>query len=106
MYECHITIAPAFGARRDEAQAIAEKHTFRLADLLMQKSESDTPTPSARDTFMTGHGDTLHVLQTRMIGLINELVESEFIVYRAKIEHIIFDTKYGGKLAGVTGVPT
>lgn len=93
MHECHITIDPVFGEERALVEKLAAAYGFKLANLVMVKGGVDTA--SQRDTFMTGHHEHYDVLHNRMHYLVRALREAGFGVRRAKIEHIIFDTKYG-----------
>ncbi len=93
-YECHITIEPVFGLRLAEADNIAKKYQFRLANLLMQKREEDTAERSKYDTFMTSTNMKFGELESNMIALIYELQEEGFKVWRYKIEDTICDSKF------------
>lgn len=93
-YECHVTIEPVFDARLAEADLIAKKHGFRIADLLMQKRSTDTPERSKHDTFMTGTNVSFSVLQNSMLDLIKELQAAKYCVWRYKIENTIMDSKF------------
>lgn len=95
-YESHVTVEPVFGLRLDAMTVIAKAHGFKVADLLFQKRETDTPTRNKNDTFCTGHGKTFEDLQTRMIHLCKELRANEYAVHRYKIEAVQLDTKFQG----------
>ena len=92
-FEAHVTIEPIFERHLDLAKTIAEKHKFKVADLLMKKRENDTLERSSYDTFMTGHGKDLHDVRIRMTNMIQELKLSGFKVWRAKVEDTIMDTR-------------
>jgi hypothetical protein len=71
---------------------VCEPYDFRVADLLMQKREDDTPERSKYDTFCTGRGNTLDELAFRTVSLIDALSAAEIHVYRYKIEETIVDS--------------
>ncbi len=81
-YESHVTIEPVFDDRLEEATQIAINHKFRIANLLMQKRESDLPERSKHDTFMTGHEGThiggLDAINTRTKELVLDLQSKRF----------------------------
>lgn len=93
--ECHITIEPVFGDRLAEVETLAKKYGFRVASLLMQKREEDTPERSKYDTFCTGTSKYYSALLLRAVGLVNLLQERGYKVWRTKIEDTLLDTKYG-----------
>lgn len=97
-FEGHVTIEPVFDERRELASTIALKHKFKLADLLMKKREEDTEERSAKDTFMTGHGQSLLNMKIRTIHLVNELKLNGFKVWRYKIEDTIMDSRHKDEL--------
>lgn len=97
MYECHITIDPVFEQKLLDAKALAESNGFKVATLIMRKSDG-TEVISQDDTFMTGHGKDLYDLKFRMKLLAGALTSMGYGVRRCKIEDIIFDTKYGDTL--------
>ncbi len=96
-YESHVTIEPVFDEKLEEATVIAIRHKFRIANLLMQKREADTPERSKHDTFMTGHSaateEGLVEINTRTFRLIQDLKKEGFVVWRYKIEHAIVDSR-------------
>lgn len=92
-YECHITIEPVFDNDLEVAAAIASKHHFRVADLLMQKRHSDLPTRSKYDTFMTGRHKNYQILRDKMLSTIRDLQDAGFKIWRYKIEDTICDSK-------------
>lgn len=93
-YESHITIEPVFDKDLEEVKKIAEKHTFRVADLFMLKRPNDTPERSKYDTFMSAKNDDYSVLFGCMHDAIKELKLNGFKVWRYKIEHIKIDVRY------------
>lgn len=97
--EAHVTIEPIFDERLEEAKRISRKYKFKVADLLMKKRESDTEERSKHDTFMTGHSKNYQDIQDRITGLINELNDNGFKVWRYKIEDTLIDSKMSDKLA-------
>jgi hypothetical protein len=92
-YECHITIEPVFGERLEQFAMLCAGRQFKPAKLLMQKRAQDTPERSARDSFCTGHAQELDAIQSRMIGLTDDLVTAGFQVWRRKIEHVVYDER-------------
>ncbi len=92
-YECHITIDPVFNDQRELAAKIAGESSFKLAELLMQKRQDDTPEQSKYDTFMTGHSKDYGVLHERMVKLLVDLRQGGFKARRYKIEDILIDSR-------------
>jgi hypothetical protein len=92
-FESHVTIEPVFDARLEQAKILAAEYKFRVADLLMKKREADTEERSAKDTFMTGHGQSLHDIENRTMRLVNELKDHGFKVWRYKIEDTVLDSR-------------
>lgn len=92
-YESHVTIEPVFGAELDRIRDIAGAHRFRVADLLMQKRQDDTPERSRHDTFCTGRGNDDADLGRRMFALVGDLRDAGYKVWRYKIEHVVIDSK-------------
>lgn len=93
-YESHVTIEPVFDERREQAKAIAIKHGFRLADLLMKKRSEETEERSSKDTFMTGHGKHFEDIETRTKNLVIALQEDGYKVWRYKIEDTVLDSRF------------
>lgn len=96
-YESHVTIEPIFDDRLEQAKQLALKHKFKVANLLMQKRNEDSPERSKYDTFMTGHYTTnpgdLNIFTQNMKSLIKDLQDHGFKVWRYKIEHVILDSR-------------
>lgn len=92
-FEAHVTIEPIFDDRLEMASQLALKNKFKIATLLMQKREEDTPTRSKYDTFMTGHGKQLDDIQSRVKALVEELRANNFTVWRYKIEDTVMDSR-------------
>ena len=93
-YECHITISPV----HDEEKLlllkeIVKEYKFKVAELLMQKRQEDTPLRSKYDTFMTGHSLDYVDLEDRMTQLRIILSQLGHKVWRYKIEHVILDVR-------------
>lgn len=95
-YECHITIEPVFDQGLEEFKSICASQNFRVADLLMMKSRSETAKRSNKDTFCTGHGKDYEELFQRMDCVVEEAQKSGFQVWRKKIEAILFDERLKG----------
>lgn len=93
-YEAHITIEPVFDERLTEFQNICGRYGFKAADLIMQKSRKDTPTRSSRDTFCTGWGNDSSILKTVTEGLVSDLIDRRFSVWRYKVEETLFDKRF------------
>lgn len=93
-YEAHITIEPVFGDRFDTFEALSSLYKFKPAELLLQKTRTETPFRSNKDSFCTGHSKTYEDLYARMSDLVSVLKGRGFSVWRAKIEGILFDQKY------------
>lgn len=94
-YESHITVEPVFEERLEKFTELCAVHGFRPAKLMMQKRSSDTPERSKHDSFCTGRGKTENELAARMHGLVQDLQDAGFAVWRYKIEHVILDFKFG-----------
>lgn len=93
-YESHITTEPILES--DERYSIfndtCEEFNFRLAKLLMAKGENLEI--SNKDSFCTGRSSDYEELYFRAKRLVNRLRECGLIVFRMKIEAILFDEKY------------
>lgn len=98
-FESHITIDPLSEEERERATPLIQPHGFKLAKLLMQKRDKDTPEASKFDTFMTGHGTrTEQELIDRMVACIKVLKENGFRVRRYKIEACTLDSRHSDLL--------
>ena len=93
-YEAHITIEPVFGAELELIRALAKRHGFKVADLLMQKSRTETPLRSDKDSFMTTWGDDLRDLDIRITRMIADLTVAKVQVWRYKIEQTLRDVRF------------
>lgn len=91
--EAHVTIEPVFDERREQASQLAKAHGFKLAKLLMKKEREATEERSDKDTFMTGHDQDYRTLARRVVGLVTDLHEAGFKVWRYKIENTICDSR-------------
>jgi len=91
--EAHVTIEPVFDELRESAGLIAKSYNFKLAHLLMKKQRKETEQRSDKDTFMTGHDTNYRNLACRTIGLVRDLREAGFKVWRYKIENTICDSR-------------
>jgi hypothetical protein len=93
VFECHITIEPVFGERFLKFEELCSPYKFRPAELLMQKSRTETPLRSSKDSFATSHGKDYFELKSRMDGLVAILKHNGFDVWRTKIEGILYDNR-------------
>lgn len=96
-YESHITIEPVFGEDLEKVAQLAREHSFKVADLLMQKRKTDTPVRSSKDTFCTGRGKDYSDLEGRMMDLAKAIRMAGFDVWRTKIEAILYDVRFKPK---------
>jgi hypothetical protein len=92
-YESHITVEPVFDERLERFTELCASHGFKPAKLMMQKRQIDTPERSQYDSFCTGRGQTENELTDRMYGLVHDLQDAGFAVWRYKIEHVVLDCK-------------
>ncbi len=92
-YESHVTIEPVFGERLEALRQLCAENEFRIADLLMQKREEDTPERSKYDTFCSARGSDAMELTNRMLALVRACIAGGFKVWRYKIEDVIIDSK-------------
>jgi hypothetical protein len=88
LFECHITIEPVTGERRDMVENVAAVFGFKLAKLFMQ-----TGVESKLDTFMTAHDTDYETLKRNMRFAIEGLKYYELKVHRYKIEQILLDSR-------------
>lgn len=99
--EAHVTIEPVFDGRRVSAGVIAQRHKFRLAELLMKKERDATEERSDKDTFMTGHSKSKFDIESRTRALVLDLKANGFKVWRYKVEDTLVDSKHGGDSWGL-----
>ena len=92
-FEAHVTIEPVFDERLSQFKTIADKHNFRVADLLMQKRQQDTPERSKHDSFCTSRNVFFHAIRINLLMLVKELKEKGFDVWRYKIEDTVVDSQ-------------
>ena len=93
-YECHITIDPIFGSRRQELEKLVGMFDFKLAKLVMFKGpEKQDWKDSQKDTFFTAHDHYYSRLQQRMVDCIRIIQEAGYVVRRYKIEDTIIDSR-------------
>jgi len=95
-YEAHITIDPVFDRRRQQAEEIAKTHRFRLAKLIMRKSEADKEQVAKDDTFMTSNRASYIDLSVDLRNCVKELQMNDFVVRRYKIEDTLVDSRSPG----------
>ena len=97
MYECHVTISPQYDEYRlNKLKELCKLHGFKVAELLMQRRQEDTPERSKNDTFTTGHSKFYVDIYNDMVNLIKDLKTNGYDVWRYKIEDIKLDSKYQG----------
>lgn len=93
-FEAHVTIEPVLeGLAAGHLKFLVEKWKFKVADLLMQKRNEDTPERSKFDTFCSSRDKNYGRILSRTIGLIEDLKENGFKVWRYKIENTVVDSK-------------
>jgi hypothetical protein len=92
-YECHITIEPVFDERLREFKRIAGREYFRVANLLMKRSNEDPEQPSQIDSFCTARSNDWDTIVARMLRVIEHLKENNFKVLRYKIEDTLIDSR-------------
>lgn len=92
-FESHVTIEPVFDDRLEQLKKIVHKHSFRVADLLMQKRRGDTHERSKYDTFCTARGNDYHELNAKMMLCVGDLVSAGFKVWRYKLENTLVDVR-------------
>lgn len=92
-YESHITVEPVFGERLDLFKKLAKIFTFKVADLLMQKRNEDTPERSKFDTFCTARCKEYELIEQNTLNLVEILKEHGFQVWRYKIEDTLLDVR-------------
>jgi len=92
-YEAHVTIDPVFGEQRENAMLIAERHGFRLAELIMRKNLDDDAHMAKDDTFMTGRSRDLAYLTVNLQRLVKDMQDEGYSVRRYKIEDCIVDSQ-------------
>lgn len=97
-FESHVTIDPVFDARRDAAEALARKHRFRMAKLIMRKREGDDEVPHEDDAFMTARHKSLLAIRNYTSNLVRDLRDHGFVVRRYKIEDTLLDSNHGDTL--------
>lgn len=91
-FECHVTVEPLFEERLIEFKEICNQHGFRVADLLMQKRQDDTPERSKHDSFCTGRSTDYGDIHNRMCRLCQDLQVNGVKVWRYKIENTLVDS--------------
>lgn len=92
-FESHITIEPVFSERLELANQIAEKHGFRVADLLMMRDRDSTEKRSNKDTFMSARDNSYKKISEATINLVLDLQKNGFQVWRYKIEDTLIDSR-------------
>ena len=92
-YECHVTINPVFGDKRDKLSTLIKPYKFKLAKLAMKKTEKGTWEESQLDTFFTAHSKHYSDIQQRMVDCIRVVQEQGFVIRRYKIENTIVDSR-------------
>lgn len=97
-YESHVTIAPVFDEKLVEMKAICVKYKFRVADLILKHKKADAAKPYEGDSFCTSRGVEFEDIRDRTVGLMVELREKGFEIWRYKIEDTLLDSKSGDDL--------
>lgn len=103
-HEVHVTVEPP----KDELQLQvlklnAQRHGFRLADLVMVRHREATEQRSNRDAFMTLRCSDLAVACAAVEAVVRDLRNLGFAVWRYKIEDTIVDSNQEDALElGVT----
>lgn len=97
-YEAHITLDPIFDDELERCRQLCELYHFRVADLLMQKREVDTPTRSKYDTFATARNRSYDELARDLRQCCEALTFNGFIIRRYKIEDTLIDSKFVDEL--------
>lgn len=92
-FESHVTIEPVFDEKLEVVSALAKKHGFRVANLLMKKRSEATEERSDKDTFMTTSSKYFDDISTRTRDLVWQLQKEGFKVWRYKIEDTVLDSK-------------
>jgi len=105
-YEAHITIDPVFDARFEQLSRVAKAHSFRVADLMMQKRREDTPERSKYDTFMTSRDREYDGIVLRVRLCVAALRNDGFVVRRAKIEAALYDERFSPSQDNSNGQPS
>jgi hypothetical protein len=88
-FECHITIEPVEDERLAKFEELSRKYKFKVANLLMRKSLER----SQLDSFTTAKSKKFDVIYSAMMGLLSDLRENNFNIYRHKIEKVVVDSK-------------
>ncbi len=97
--ECHVTIDPILEQTLlEQGTGIVSKWKFKMAKLLMV--EGDEQVTSTKDTFMTSHAIPANYpdLVQRMQGVCEDLRKAGFAVRRYKIESVVLDSRYEGRV--------
>lgn len=93
-YEAHITIEPVENERLLLFEQLVKPYGFKVADLIMVKQRKITEERSNRDSFCTGWSNDLEELRINLYRLLLNLKDSDFKVWRYKIEQTIEDYRY------------
>lgn len=93
-YEAHITVEPVFDTKLEQLQTIATSCKFRVADLLMQKRQEDTPERSKYDSFLTSRSKSFRQIKQNTDHCVSLLQNEGFQVFRHKIEDTLEDIRY------------
>lgn len=99
-YEMHLTLEPMDSADMYREKLSWEEFVKRSAELgwKASKFEHDDVDGIAGKWFLTSHADTEAGALSEIRGMAHGLSSSDFTVLRAKVEHVIFDTKAGDTL--------
>lgn len=97
-FEAHVTVEPLFEERLEQFRELAQKHQFRVAELLMKKRPEDTPERSQHDSFCTGRSKNYRDLSNRMQDLVVALQQAGIQVWRYKVEETVLDSAISDEL--------
>lgn len=87
-YESHVTLAPDLD-KLDKLVELARKYKFRVSDLYMKSGQRST-----KDLFASSRGSDYNELASRMDAFTSEAVVNGFILWRKKIEGVLYDQRY------------
>lgn len=92
-YEAHVTLEPVFDRKAEDLQEIAQRHGFRVAELLLQRRAVETATRSTKDAFTTRRGADYTILRDEAEAFAMDLTEHGLVVWRVKVEAALYDKR-------------